>query len=77
MKSPESPPALVFAESGEPRILQAALRLDRNGLAAPWLVGDPPPEWRARLRRAGSGIRVVHPEGERLRRFAEFLRLAP
>ena len=74
MKPPESPPALVFAESGEPRILEAALRLDRNGLAAPWLVGDPPPEWRARLRRAGSGIRVVHPEGERLRQLVEFLR---
>ena len=76
MKPPESPPALVFAESGEPRILEAALRLDRDGVAAPWLLGDPPPEWRERLRRAGSGIRVVPPEGERLRRFTEFLCLA-
>lgn len=74
MKSPGSPPAIVFAESGEPRILEAALRLGRDGVAAPWLVGDPPPEWRERLRRAGSGIRIVHPEGERLRQLVEFLR---
>lgn len=74
MKHPEAPPAIVFAESEEPRILEAALRLDREGVAAPWLVGDPPPEWRERLRREGSRIRIVHPEGERLRRLVEFLR---
>lgn len=74
MKHPESPPAIVFAESEEPRILEAALRLDREGVAAPWLVGDPPAEWRERLRREGSRIRIVHPEGERLRRLVEFLR---
>ena len=65
---------LVFAESGEPRILEAALRLDREGAATPWIVGDPPPEWRERLRRGGSRIRIVHPEGDRLRRLVEFLR---
>ena len=74
MKHPEAPPAIVFAESEEPRILEAALQLDREGVAAPWLVGDPPPEWRERLRREGSRIRIVHPEGDRLRRLVEFLR---
>lgn len=74
MKHPEAPPAIVFAESEEPRILEAALRLDREGVAAPWLVGDPPPEWRERLRREGSRIRIVPPAGERLRRLVEFLR---
>lgn len=71
---PGSPPPLVFAESEEPRVLEAALRLDRAGEAAPWLVGDPPPEWRERLRREGSRIRIVRPGGERLRRLAAFLR---
>ena len=71
---PDTPPPLVFAESAEPRVLEAALRLDRAGEAAPWLVGDPPPEWRERLRREGSRIRIVRPGGERLRRLAAFLR---
>ena len=74
MKPPESPPALVCAESGEPRIPEAAFRLDRDGVAAPWLVGDPPREWWDRLRREATRIRIVRPEGERLRRVAEFLR---
>lgn len=65
---------VVFAEAGEPRILEAALRLDREGAATPWIVGDPPPEWRERLRREGSRIRIVPPGGERLRRLVEFLR---
>ena len=65
---------LVFAEAGERRVLEAALRLDREGAATPWIVGDPPPEWRERLRREGSRIRIVHPGGERLRRLVEFLR---
>lgn len=72
--SPGSPPPLVFAESEEPRVLEAALRLDRAGEAAPWLVGDPPPEWRERLRQEGSRIRIVRPGGERLRRLTAFLR---
>ena len=63
VKPPESPPALVFAESGEPRILEAALRLDRDGVAASWLVGDPPREWWDRLRREGTRTRIVRPEG--------------
>ena len=66
------PPVIVFAEAGDPRVLEAALRLAREGLVAPALVGDPPADRERRL--SAAGVRVLRPEGDRLERCVRFLR---
>lgn len=65
-------PVIVFAESRDPRVLEAALRLAREGVVSPGLVGDPPADWGRRL--AAAGVVVLRPEGERLERCVRFLR---
>jgi phosphate acetyltransferase len=55
---------LVFAEGGDPRILEAAARLAREGLAAPILVGSAPPQ-------ALPGVTFVNPAtAPNLRKYA-------
>lgn len=66
------PPVIVFAESRDPRVLEAALRLAREGAVSPYLVGDPPADRGPRL--SAAGVVVVRPEGERLERCVRFLR---
>lgn len=65
-------PMIVFAESRDPRVLEAALRLAREGVVSPGLVGDPPVDRERRL--AAAGVRVLRPEGDRLERCVRFLR---
>lgn len=67
-----APPVIVFAEAGDPRVLEAALRLAREGLVAPALVGDPPADRERRL--SAAGVRVLRPEGDHLERCVRFLR---
>lgn len=66
------PPVIVFAESRDPRVLEAALRLAREGAVSPCLVGDPPAARRPRL--SAAGVAALRPEGERLERCVRFLR---
>ena len=66
------PPVIVFAESRDPRVLEAALRLAREGAVSPRLVGDPPAARRPRL--SAAGVVALRPEGERLERCVRFLR---
>ena len=67
-----APPVIVFAESRDPRVLEAALRLAREGVVSPALVGDPPADRERRL--SAAGVRMLRPEGDRLERCVRFLR---
>lgn len=66
------PPVIVFAECRDPRVLEAALQLAREGVVSPGLVGEPPADWRRRL--SAAGVVVLRPAGGRLERCVRFLR---
>ena len=65
------PARILFPEADDLRVLEAVHRIRGEGSCEPVLVGTGPKEG---FRRAPSGVRVLQPRGERLRRAAGRLR---
>ena len=67
------PATIVFPESSDPRVLEAAVRLGQDPDVEPVLVGHPPPGQSGWSAKELSALRIVEPRGAALRRAADLL----